>query len=172
MFLMHPDSNRAERQALETIECACILLFMKQVEHLESGAEPAGASLELHHIALGAARVEPMAEFYRLAFGLAEVARHHTETGSLRSIWLRLGSGVLMIEQTDVLRPKVQELASGAFLLAFSIRPEQRQQVEARLLQLGAPPEKHTEYTSYFRDPEGNRVAVSCYPLAPGNAPA
>lgn len=120
-------------------------------------------TLALHHIALGARDVEALASFYSSAFSLPELRRHLNPQGELRSIWLSLEGAVLMVEQTDVRRPYVEELQAGAFLLAFPTTSHERRNVEARLLSLGAPPEKTTEFTSYFRDPEGNRVAVSCY---------
>lgn len=139
--------------------------FMTESAHGQPENESGAPSLQLHHIALGALQVEQLAEFYRRAFRLPEVARHLTSGGSLRSIWLRLGSAVLMIEHTEHRRALVEGLATGPFLLAFSIRPEEREELEARLRELGAPPQSRTEFTSYFRDPEGNRVALSCYPL-------
>ncbi len=117
----------------------------------------------LHHVALGAREVQALASFYSAAFGLSELRRHMNSDGGLRSIWLDLGGSVLMIEHTDVPRPHVEELQAGAFLLAFRVFPNEREAAEARLLALGAPPEKTTQFTTYFRDPEGNRVAVSCY---------
>ncbi len=117
----------------------------------------------LHHIALGARDVQALAGFYSAAFDLPELRRHLQPDGGLRSVWLDLGGSVLMIEQTDVPRPHVEELQAGAFLLAFRVSPTEREAAEARLLSLGAPPEKNTQFTTYFRDPEGNRVALSCY---------
>lgn len=119
--------------------------------------------LVLHHLALGAQDVEVVASFYKHAFHLSELRRHQEESGKLRSIWLDMGGAVLMVEQTPLVRPRVEGLQTGVFLLAFSVPAAERQAVEARLTSLGAPPETRTEFTTYFRDPEGNRVAVSCY---------
>lgn len=119
----------------------------------------------LHHVALGADDVEGVARFYVEAFGLDEVARHVGAQG-LRSIWIGLSPGsVLMIEKTEEARERVGGIGKGPFLLAFSIPPEQRAAWESRLERSGAPIESRSEYSSYARDPEGNRVALSFYPL-------
>lgn len=124
--------------------------------------------MRLHHIALGARDVERVARFYRDVFALEERARHLDDEGGLRSIWLELGGAVLMVERTREPLRRVEGVGAGAFLLAFSVRPEQRVELERRLEAAGAPVESRTAFTSYARDPEGNRVAVSHYPDSSG----
>lgn len=118
----------------------------------------------LHHIALGAVDVEEVARFYGQVFGLDELRRHDDEAGKLRSIWLELGESILMIERSDGPGRAVEGIGSGPFLLAFSVQPEQRQVFEERLRDFGSAIESRSEFTSYARDPEGNRVAISHYP--------
>jgi catechol 2,3-dioxygenase-like lactoylglutathione lyase family enzyme len=105
----------------------------------------------LHHVALGARDVERVAAWYRDALGLAETARHLHADGSLRSIWLDMGGPLLMIERSET---------PGPFLLAFRCDVGERAALEAAL---GAV-EARTAFTSYARDPEGGRVAVSHHP--------
>lgn len=120
--------------------------------------------MHLHHIALGARNVEQVATFYADAFALPERARHHYEDGRLRSIWLDMGESILMVEHTDDPEHLVEGVGAGPFLLAFSVADaDERGELERLLARLGAEVESHTDYTSYFRDPEGNRVAVSHY---------
>jgi glyoxylase I family protein len=123
----------------------------------------------LHHIALGARDVEGVARFYAEIFELDEVARHKDEAGELRSIWLDLGGPILMVERTHQGARAVQGIGAGPFLLAFSVVPAERGAVEERLRARGAAIEERSAFTSYARDPEGNRVAVSHYP-EPGEA--
>jgi uncharacterized glyoxalase superfamily protein PhnB len=107
-----------------------------------------------------------MGAFYRDVFVLPEVARHFTSEGALRSVWLELGGGaVLMIERTDAEPQAVEGIGSGPFLLAFRIREDDRALWEERLERAGASIESRTEKSSYARDPDGNRVAVSFYSL-------
>jgi catechol 2,3-dioxygenase-like lactoylglutathione lyase family enzyme len=121
----------------------------------------------LHHIALGARDVAALATFYTHFFELVELARHLDGEGALRSIWLELGPGAaLMIERTDAAARQVDGIGAGPFLLAFGVadQGERAERCEA-LERAGHAVEAETGYTSYTRDPEGNRVALSCYPL-------
>lgn len=123
----------------------------------------------MHHIALGAREVEEVARFYAGAFGLRELTRHHYADGALRSVWLDLSPGVLMVEHTREERARVEGVGAGPFLLAFAIAAEERALMRARLEAMGCEIEDESAYTLYARDPEGNRVAVSHYPHpAPG----
>lgn len=122
----------------------------------------------LHHIALGAQDVEAVASFYIDVLGLELCKRHLKEDGSTRSIWLWLSDqSVLMIEHAEHPRPAPDGpvIAQGPFLLAVSIEESQRAPLLEKLETLGQTLEASTSFTSYFRDPEGNRVAVSTYPL-------
>jgi catechol 2,3-dioxygenase-like lactoylglutathione lyase family enzyme len=125
-------------------------------------------SLRLHHLALGARDVERVAAFYRAVFGLGETARHHHEDGTLRSIWLDLGGATLMVERSSESQRRVEGVGAGPFLLAFRVDIAQKDQLERSLEAAGAAIESRTEHTSYARDPEGNRVAISTHPLWTG----
>lgn len=118
----------------------------------------------LHHLALGASDVERVAAFYRDVFGLVETARHHHPDGTLRSVWLDLGGAMLMVERTHESPRRVEGVGKGPFLLAFRVKAAQRSQLERELEAAGAEIELRTAHTSYARDPEGNRVAISSYP--------
>ena len=120
----------------------------------------------IHHLALGAHDVERVAGFYA-RLGLAEVARQLDSQGALRSIWLDARGTLLMIEKTRAPRSWVENIGAGPFLIALSVTQEERGQLERDLEALGAPIEARTDHTSYVRDPEGNRVAISHYPLPP-----
>jgi len=126
--------------------------------------------MQLHHIALGARDVDGVAEFYREVFGLTEIKRHHYDDGAgLRSVWLDTGGCVLMVEHT--LEPIASETAfvngvnAGPFLLAFAVDEEDLEGIERALHAFGREIESRSSYTSYARDPEGNRVAISHAPL-------
>jgi catechol 2,3-dioxygenase-like lactoylglutathione lyase family enzyme len=124
-----------------------------------------GLDCRLHHLALGARDVERVAAFYRDLLGLPEVARHREPGGDLRSIWLDLGGPVLMIERTFEPSRHVAGVGAGPFLLALAGSSQQCEGWERALAAAGVPLESHTQHTGYFRDPEGNRFAVSSYPL-------
>ena len=119
----------------------------------------------LHHIALGARDVEVVAGFYRDVLELPETSRHQSSDGSLRSIWLDLGGATLMIERTSHGAARLDGVSPGWFLLALRVPPEARRRIEDKLERLGFDVESRTEFTSYARDPEQNRVAISHHPL-------
>lgn len=118
----------------------------------------------LHHVALGASDVELVAGFYRELLGLPERRRRVDAEGRLFSIWLDAGGTVLMIERTSEPIRRVEGVGAGPFLLAVTVAVEERAALERRLEAAGVPIESSTRFSSYFRDPEGNRVAVSHYP--------
>jgi catechol 2,3-dioxygenase-like lactoylglutathione lyase family enzyme len=124
--------------------------------------------LATHHLALGAHDVERVAAFYREVFELPEVARHLHPDGRLRSIWLGLSSGVLMVEQSDAPGRRIEGIEPGLFMVAFGVQAGGHDEVllrASRLLGRDDLVEQATTHTRYLRDPEGNRVAVSSYPL-------
>ena len=120
-------------------------------------------SPRLHHVAFGARDVELVAGFYSELFDLPEVARHTDAAGSLRSIWLTLGGTLLMIERVTAAPPPRRETA-GPFLLAIAVTATERLRLEGVLAERGYGVESRTAYTSYGRDPEGNRFAFSTWP--------
>jgi glyoxylase I family protein len=121
----------------------------------------------LHHLALGARDVESLAAFYRGVLGLPEVLRQTEPDGRLRSVWLDLDGPILMIERTTEPQRLVSGVGSGLFLLALLVNEEDRERYELALTAAGAPIEERNEHTSYSRDPEGNRIAVSTHPVVP-----
>lgn len=113
--------------------------------------------MRVHHLALRTDDVVKLADFYERLVGLA------VERRSLpRSIWLRAGDTLVMIELRGDGEPPVD--ARTRELVAFSCSPEERSTLEARLVTGGVRIEEETAFTLYFRDPEGRRVALSHYP--------
>jgi glyoxylase I family protein len=118
---------------------------------------------ELHHLALGTRDVARLARFYENVLELRELKRHLHADGSLRSVWLDLGGPVLMLEATEAAPRIVDGIGAGLFLIALSVEPERRAAFEQRLLDAGCSIESRSEWTSYARDPDGNRIALSAY---------
>ena len=131
------------------------------------GATPGAPSL--HHVAVGTRDVEALAGFYARLLQTAERKRH-TDAAGLRSIWLDLSGTLLMIERADAACPppaRSEGVGLGAFLLAFRADASSRRAFEQRAHELGAAIESRSAFTSYLRDPDGNRIAVSEYELNP-----
>ncbi len=118
----------------------------------------------LHHLAIVSRDVQRLASFYQSLFALAEVARHDDASGQLRSIWLELDGPLLMIERGEAGVSAAAAPELGLVLLALRVSPQQRAAIERELERRGVAIERRTAYTSYARDPDGNRFAFSHYP--------
>jgi glyoxylase I family protein len=132
------------------------------------GAASSGAP-SLHHIAVGARDVAALSDFYCRLLQTPVHQRHLDAFGALRSVWLDLSGVLLMIERAEAtaVRPPVTGVGLGAFLLAFRADASERRAFEERAARLGAEVESRSAFTSYLRDPDGNRIAVSEYEVAP-----
>ncbi len=107
--------------------------------------------MRIHHIALRVRDLEAAREFYCALLGLPEMKRDDS-----RSIWLRAGDAVLMIERS--LRGRGLEAGSG-HVLALAV--EDLALWEEKLKAAGIPIEDRTGETLFVRDPDGHRVALS-----------
>jgi len=124
------------------------------------GGVNAGPSL--HHVAVGTRDVQALARFYERLLQTPEVRRHSDDRG-LRSVWLDLSGTLLMIERSETPAERVEGVGTGAFLLAFRADARGRGAFEGRARELGATIESRSQFTSYLRDLDGNRIAVSEY---------
>jgi catechol 2,3-dioxygenase-like lactoylglutathione lyase family enzyme len=125
-------------------------------------------SLGFHHLALQVADVAGVAAFYRERLGLPELARHHREDGSLRSVWLGLrtggtaADGFLAVEGAE---PGVgRGTTLGLSMVALRIAPGDRARARAALERAGVRVERETAWTLYLRDPEGKLIGLSHHP--------
>ena len=114
--------------------------------------------MRIHHLALRVSDLERSRAFYSDLLGLVEVERF-AEEGRLRSIWLRAGDALLMIESR--LRGCGADSGS-AHLLAFEVDDLERW--ERRLAEAGIPVDDRSASTLYCRDPEGHRVGLTVFP--------
>lgn len=124
-----------------------------------------------HHLAIQVRDVERVTAFYRDVLGLSELKRYTRPDGSLRSIWVGApGGGFLALEAVEgapePLGPFRHE-RPGLLLLALRIAPGERAGAVEALTRAGVVLENETKWTVYFRDPEGNRVALSHHPEDP-----
>jgi len=119
----------------------------------------------LHHLALGTRNVSSLARFYSEVLELREVSRHEHADGSLRSVWLDLGSALLMVELSEETPRRVDGIGAGPFLIALAASRAEQARLEAKLVNSGSTIESRSEWTIYSRDPDGNRIALSAYPI-------
>lgn len=107
--------------------------------------------MKVHHVALRTRKLARVVRFYRDVVGLSVLRE------TPRSTWLSMGGAILMIERADRDEPEVP--TGTKEFLCFGVKTKRavfafkaRVRVEAE-----------TEFTVYFRDPDGRRVGVSCY---------
>jgi len=110
--------------------------------------------MRIHHVALRVRDLEAARGFYGGLLGLQEMKR---DDGS-RSIWLRAGDAVLMLERT--LRGGGPDAGSGHVLALVT---EDLELWEEKLTAAGVPIDDRTPHTLFVRDPDGHRVALSVY---------
>lgn len=110
--------------------------------------------MRVHHIAFRTHDLPRLERFY------VEVLRFSVKTRlGQRSVWLDAGDAIVMLEKAAPEEPQIP--AQSMEFVAFAIRPEERTPMLDRLQAHGIPVEHKTEYTIYFRDPDGRRVGVS-----------
>jgi catechol 2,3-dioxygenase-like lactoylglutathione lyase family enzyme len=108
--------------------------------------------LRIHHLALRVRDLDAAGAFYGGLLGLPELKRDS------RSVWLRAGDAVLMLERA--LRGSGPEEGS-AHVLALEVND--LIEWEARLASAGVPIEDRTDHTLFVRDPDGHRVGLSTF---------
>ena len=114
----------------------------------------------IHHLALRVADPDASLAFYGGVLGLPEV-RRSDEDGRVRSIWVRCGDAVLMLERA--IKPGPATAGSGHVLvLEVAALPEW----ERRLAGAGVDVADRTETTLYVFDPDGHRVGLTVFPRA------
>ena len=111
--------------------------------------------MHLHHLALRTADPNILAAFYIEVLSLVVTRRR------AHSIWLALGPVQLMIEQGAAGEPTIDPQSMDMF--AVRIDESERAIIKGRLDRLGVAVENETEFTTYFRDPDGRRIGISSY---------
>lgn len=114
--------------------------------------------LRIHHVALRVADPVASLAFYSGVLGLPEVRRTQ-ENGRVRSIWVRAGDAVIMLERA--IKGGGPGAGSG-HVLVFEI--ESLEDWVGILDLAGRPPMERTASTLYVADPDGHRVGLSVDP--------
>ena len=122
----------------------------------------------VHHVAVKVVDLARAESFYVSVLGLPVLRRWVTADGEReRSLWLDLGQGAfLALEHADGTAGTKAEGDPGVHLLALAISRDEREAWEEHLTKAGFPVYQRTGFTLYVRDPEGNRVGLSHWPVA------
>ena len=102
-------------------------------------------------------------------FELPVLKRRPDEQGGERPVWLGLQGGFLALEKAPAgavapARGEFSDPHPGHYLFALGIAVGERAQWEQRLASAGVQVERRSAFSLFFRDPEGNRLAVSHHP--------
>ncbi len=119
-------------------------------------SEPTGN--RIHHVAIRVADPVASLAFYSGLLGLPEV-RRFDEEGRVRSIWVRAGDAVLMLERE--IKGSGPSGGSGHVLV---LEVEDLEDWVGHLERAGRPSIERTASTVYVADPDGHRVGLSVYP--------
>jgi glyoxylase I family protein len=133
--------------------------------------------LGVHHLAVVVRDLARAEAFYAGVLGLDVDRRWADAAGAPRSVWLTLGGGAfLAIELAASATPPPPPDAPGPdggypqtpgwHCMALAITLDEREGFRARLAAAGFPVERESPYTIYTRDPEGNLVGLSHYPVS------
>lgn len=118
-------------------------------------------NLAFHHHAILVSDLVRAETFYGGVLGLVVKKRWLDEAKRPRSIWYELGAetflGVELAETIE--RPDF-----GHHCFALAIDVEDRADWLIRLSSAEVAIEKESEFSIYFRDPEGNQIALSHWP--------
>lgn len=106
--------------------------------------------MRVHHIAVVVTDLARAEAFYCDLLGLAVLRRWHDENGH-RSTWIAIGDAFLALERG--VEP------ARAHCIALAISRDEREHWRERLTI-----ERESAYSLYFRDPDGNLIALSHYP--------
>jgi catechol 2,3-dioxygenase-like lactoylglutathione lyase family enzyme len=143
-----------------------------------------------HHLAIQVRDLAAVERFYKDTLGLRELRRWPAKDvqpgegggggagvgpevppqAAERSVWLDVGDGNFLALERVAGGPTATEDPSrgvrpGLHLVALRIPPEARADWERRLAAAGVTVEARTAFTLYVRDPEGNRVGLSHWPV-------
>ena len=132
----------------------------------------------VHHLAIQVRDLAAAERFYCETLGLRVVRRWPAADGAgERSIWVDTGDGAFLALEVTTAAPRTPgggppapPYPAGLHLVALRIDAGDRDAWKDRFAQAGVAVHHQTAFTIYVRDPEGNRIGLSHYPVPAGEA--
>ena len=118
-------------------------------------------NLRFHHHAILVSDLDVAEAFYGGVLGLMVKKRWLDEKGRPRSIWYDLGGEAFVAIE---LAGSLERPDFGHHCFALSITVRERDTWIRRLGAANVAIEKQSAFSVYFRDPEGNQIALSHWP--------
>ena len=118
-------------------------------------------SLRLHHLAIQVPDLDVAEAFYGGVLGLAVTRRQG------HAIWVDVDGVIIMLERCEVAAasaPPWRSAQPGLFVLALRMEPEDSEGWRSRLAAAGVGVDHESQFSLYFFDPFGTRLALSHYP--------
>ena len=109
--------------------------------------------MSLHHVAIGTPRPAELSSFYQTIPGVIHAEEQAESEGPPRSVWLRAGEMIIMLERSSTVQ--------SARALVFSVTAQDLNALRRFLKQWESD---RTDFTAYFSDPDGNRLGFSAFP--------
>jgi catechol 2,3-dioxygenase-like lactoylglutathione lyase family enzyme len=118
-------------------------------------------AVAIHHLAFRTRKLARLVRFYQEVVRLELLRESKLPRGGIRSVWLEAGGTILMIERAEEREPRV---AKGSLdLVCFAVRDKKALARARTRVQRHVRIEGDTEWTFYFRDPDGRRLGISCF---------
>lgn len=122
--------------------------------------------MRIHHLAMRTRDVPRLEAFYAGVLGLKVLQKREG------SVWLEAGEAILMLESADPGEPEIP--ANCKEFIAFRVdapsggergenEPNETSRWRNAIEQSGCTIEAETQFTLYFRDPDGRRIGLSHY---------
>jgi len=135
------------------------------------------AARGVHHLAIQVRDLAATERFYCDTLGLRVLHRWPAADGAgERSIWVDTGDGAFLALEVTAAAPRAPDGDTGAppypaglHLVALRIGAGEREAWKERFARAGVVVYHQTAFTIYVRDPEGNRIGLSHYPVPAGD---
>ncbi len=124
-------------------------------------------NFRLHHIAITTPEPEGLSRFYETILNQKRCYKRENDSGLTESVWLQTDGTILMFERStlpvDSKTDEFPDKKMGYHLLSFQADFNTTDELESWLTSKSVEIEHRSNYTIYFRDPDGNRIGFTVF---------